>query len=54
MVYGRIRHEKARNMENLYYLLGSVESAQEGLITIPNSLRDAEQPARLWYLPDDE
>ena len=53
LVYKRNSYEKARSKENINYLLGAVtESSSEGLMMIPNSLREAEQPARLWYLPD--
>ena len=52
IVYKKNPNEKARVQENIYYLLGSIESAPEGIIKVPNSLRDAEQSAKLWYLSD--
>ena len=50
IVYKKNLYEKAKPMENIYYLLGSVESTPEGVIMVPNSLRDAEQSIRLRYL----
>ena len=47
-----LRYKKSpfKREENTHFLLGSVESSYEGIIPIPNSLRDAEQNALLRYV----
>ncbi len=52
IVYRKNLHERAKPRENMYYLLGSVESTPEGIMMVPNSLRDAEQSIKLRYLSD--
>ena len=50
--YQPLRYKKNpyRREENIHFLLRSVESSSEGVISVPNSLRDAEQNALLRYV----
>ena len=46
-------HEKAKKQEDVYYLLKSTfRSDENGLVTVPDSLRDAEDSIRIKYLDD--
>ena len=47
------QHEKAKKQEETYYLLKSTfHSDENGLVTVPDSLRDAEESIRIKYLDD--
>ena len=51
--YTSNKHEMSRLPENVYYLLRSTHRAGDnGLVTVPNSLRDAEELVKMWYLDD--
>ncbi len=50
----RYRKNPYKREENMNFLLGSVESYYEGLVPIPNSLRDAEQSTLLRYVSSIE
>ncbi len=46
-------HEMAKRPEDVYYLLKSTYHDDDGgLVPVPNSLRDAEESVKMWYLDD--
>lgn len=46
-------HEMAKRPEDVYYLLKNTYSGDGGgLVPVPNSLRDAEESIKMWYLDD--
>ena len=51
-MYRRLKYKRNpyKKEENDYFLLGSIESPYDGIIQIPNSLRDAEQNSLLRYV----
>ena len=51
--YSGNQHEKAKRPEDVYYLLGNTfYTGESELVSVPNSLRDAEEAVKMWYLDD--
>ena len=45
-------HEMAKRPEDVHYLLKNTYGGNDGLVSVPNSLRDAEESIKMWYLDD--